>query len=83
MAVSQISMTDADITGASVSNIGQMPEKKDAPNKNYEQKKSMGMDDLMSNLTSTNKPPAGKISFKFYLINNKNFLIPYLIIFIF
>jgi hypothetical protein len=61
MAVSQISMTDADITGTNATNQGQLQEKKEEPNKNYEAKKSMGMDDLMSNLTSTNKPPAGKI----------------------
>jgi hypothetical protein len=61
MAVSQISMSDSDITG-----INQAPsqiiqqEKKEEPKKNYDKQQSMNMDELMGNLTSSNKP-AGKI----------------------
>jgi hypothetical protein len=56
MAVSQISMTDADISGHTSAPSQHHQEKKEEPNKNYESKKSLGMDDLMSNLTSSNKP---------------------------
>ena len=61
MAVSQISMSDNDITGHG--NHHAPKEEHHAPkvevNKKLESQKSVGMDDLMSNLTSSNAKPAG------------------------
>ena len=54
MAVSQISMSDNDITGHQAPI--KEPEKKEEVNKKFDPKQSDGMDDLMSNLTSANKP---------------------------
>ena len=61
MAVSQISMSDSDISGThNEPSHGNTQETKQV-NKNYDSKKSVGMDDLMSNLTSNNMgKPDGK-----------------------
>ena len=60
MAVSQISMSDNDITGhGNHAPKEEHHEKKVEVNKKLESQKSVGMDDLMSNLTSSNAKPAG------------------------
>ena len=60
MAVSQISMSDTDITGHAQSSNHANREVKPEVNKKLESQKSVGMDDLMNNLTSSNAKPAGK-----------------------
>jgi hypothetical protein len=55
MAVSQISMTDSDITGNF--NAPSQPQVQGQ----VQEKKPQGMDDLMSNLTLNNTKPPGKL----------------------
>lgn len=68
MAVSQISISDSDITSTHNAPQNQshvQPEKKEAPNKKLESQPSMNMDELMGNLTSSNtsQKPAAKNNF--------------------
>ena len=60
MAVSQISMTDNEISGHNAPSKELQPEKKEEVSKKFESQKSVGMDDLMSSLTNSNtNKPAG------------------------
>ena len=64
MAVSQINISDSDISGGShhaPSHATTTTTQESKPaNKNFESKKSVGMDDLMSSLTNNKQQPAGK-----------------------
>jgi hypothetical protein len=65
MAVSQINISDNDIYGGSLGNHKEKPIEVKQVNKNFESKQSIGLDDLMSNLTKENKqqPAAKKTDF--------------------